>query len=102
MAKGKSQCVVFSTTFDYFECLTVISGLAAASFGACYDGDGDAARLPRESALFPGSSGAGAVAAASKRIVKIFHCQRLAARKCSLMSRIARLLLCPGGRSQGL
>ena len=28
-------------------------------------------------ALFPGSSGAGAVAAASKRIVKIFHCQRL-------------------------
>jgi hypothetical protein len=76
MAKGKSQSVV-----DYFECLTMLGpsslGLLAASCGACYDGDDDAARLPRESALFPGSSGAGAVAAASKRIVKIFHCQRL-------------------------
>jgi len=98
MAKGKSQSVV-----DYFECLTMPDPSSlAAGCGACCDGDGDAARLPRESALFPGSSGAGAVAAASKRIVKIFHCQRLAARKCSLMSRIARLLLCPGGRSQGL
>jgi len=68
MAKGKSQSVVCSTTFDYSESLKVPSslGLLAASCGACYDDDGDddAARLPRESALFPGSSGAGAVAAA--------------------------------------
>ena len=76
-------------------------GLLAASCGACYDDD-DAARLPRESALFPGSSGAGAVAAASKRIVKIFHCQRLGGSQMQpYMSQIAQLL-CPGGRSKGL
>lgn len=77
MAKGKSQSGVCSNTLDYFEYLIMPGpsslGLPAASCGACYDDDDDdAARLPRESALFPGSSGAGAVAAASKRIVKIF------------------------------
>lgn len=50
MAKGKSQSVA-----DYFDCLMMLGpsslGLLAASCGACFDGDDDAARLPRESAL---------------------------------------------------
>ena len=101
MAKGKSQSVVCSTTLDYFECLTMPGpsslGLPAAGCGACYDDDD--ARLPRESALFPGSSGAGAVAAASKRIVKIFHCQRLSGSQMQPYESDRPAAACLGGHS---
>jgi len=72
--------------------------LLAASCGACFDDDDDAARLPRESALFPGSSRAGAVA----RIVKIFHCQRLGGSQMQPYESDRPAVLCPGGRSKEL